>query len=916
METRHDVKCEEMACDRIFIDDKSLRKHIRKEHGVSGERSRVRSGDRGSEVVAVSPEARVAKVVTGRKVPREEFHLKDTGKRQGKEVAAKIKMAAKNESKNDMKGKNEAKVKKEVKVKKEMKVKHELKVKNEVNEVKNELKNDMKVKKEVKNEVKSPVGRRKSSDVTPLSVEQEYWLCSICQEEVHDSQAKLEEHERKDHKHTCNKGDETGGHCGRKFVEKATLLRHKAEAHGEVKWMWKCETCQELIENKSKLAHVKSVHNFPCGVAACGVASSNNKSRLKHHVLFHRLGTRMNPNVVEEVKEEAEDDTTEVEDEIEGAEMLEPVQVEGFFICRHCRIVLKPEKEAKHASLAHKITCSIRGCPRTFLKQSDQLHHLLAAHDDPDMVTSQGFFFCSRCNEVYEPKEKKQYENHLKFGLHFVCEKDGRQFSKATQAVAFEYHEKLEHSPCVTCDKASFVVLDVLVREAHMREGHGEGGEEGYDLVAGNMDEGIEVEDEIMLGGAEVPQPGCLLFSTVVGRPGSPRFEHLDKFAGRKEREGTRADGGGVAGEEKVGNRDHIKGSSKGKVSSKEKEPQEKDKSSKESSKAKNSSKEKELVKEKGSRKEQKSSKEMEQSKRKESSKEPGVEGRRLGKEQELSKVKELSKEREVEASNAKRLRKGHCKTEERDFVKEKSKGENSAKEKSKKENSAKEKSKEENSAKEKSKKENSAKEKSKEENSVEEKSKEEVRSGRKKEPREEKEQSKETKSLRERKPSKVSKPVGKDKLTKEMETFKIPKVLSKEEGKPLEHVLRQEPTAVVKVEEKCFEVFVASKVEPTEGLVTKDKVSNEVKLAGEEVKSFEVRDTNVKLAEEKVEDMLISKEESFGDSTILLEVKSEQVLEEEMCKESPTEVEVVVMSGSDVMKSEHTGWLILLATP
>ena len=260
--------------------------------------------------------------------------------------------------------------------------------------------------------------------------------------------------------------DKAGGDCGRKFVGKPTLLRHEAETHGEVKGMWRCETCQELIENKSKRSHISSVHNLPCGVAACGVASSNHKSRLTHHVIFHRLGTRMNPSVKEEVKDEAEDDNTEVEDEMEGAEIPEPVQVEGFFICRHCQIVMRPGKEAKHVMQSHKIKCSVRGCARTFLKQSDQLHHLLADHGDTNMVTSQGFFYCSKCNEVYEPKEKKQYKNHLKYGKHFVCEKDGRQFSKASQAVAFEYHKKLDHCVAqldIVIGKGEYIEDEVIV---------------------------------------------------------------------------------------------------------------------------------------------------------------------------------------------------------------------------------------------------------------------------------------------------------------------------------------------------------------------------------------------------------------------------------------------------------------------
>ena len=161
---------------------------------------------------------------------------------------------------------------------------------------------------------------------------------------------------------------------------------------------------------------------------------------------FGQVGQEVTGEAGDDIEVE---DEVEVEDEADGGEMPEPVQVEGFFICHHCHIVMKPVKEAKHVMQNHKITCSIRGCARTFLKQSDQLHHLLAHHDDPQMVTSQGFFYCSKCNKVYEPKDKKRYNKHLKFGKHFVCEKDDRQFSKASQAVAFEYHRRLEHRRCV-----------------------------------------------------------------------------------------------------------------------------------------------------------------------------------------------------------------------------------------------------------------------------------------------------------------------------------------------------------------------------------------------------------------------------------------------------------------------------------
>ena len=173
--------------------------------------------------------------------------------------------------------------------------------------------------------------RKKSSVSKALEAGDQYWRCALCLN-IFTSEKKLLAHQEKPHTFQCQE-DES---CKRKFVCFADRLKHHYQGHNVKRQLFSCNMCQELIDLKSKLVHIKRCHEVKCPEENCPVVS-NKVGIWAHRILQHNYGVCMNEpplhlavSVVEEEEIEMSDDDDyfmdPMKDQVDGYEKSGPVE--------------------------------------------------------------------------------------------------------------------------------------------------------------------------------------------------------------------------------------------------------------------------------------------------------------------------------------------------------------------------------------------------------------------------------------------------------------------------------------------------------------------------------------------------------------------------------------------------------------
>ena len=150
---------------------------------------------------------------------------------------------------------------------------------------------------------------------------------------------------------------------------------------------------------------------------------------------------------------------------------------------------------ARHKLKPHTEQCGL-ACKLKFTSNLDLAHHYLVGHHSPDLVKGDGFFYCSKCFEVFKSSQKHQWQTHEKHGKHLICPKDKRAFYAAKQS-AYNHHISQEHSlKCKLCE-LSFLPSERLFFEKHEKEAHLVKSEEAADVKEDDrlVDE-FEVEED------------------------------------------------------------------------------------------------------------------------------------------------------------------------------------------------------------------------------------------------------------------------------------------------------------------------------------------------------------------------------------------------------------------------------------
>ena len=173
------------------------------------------------------------------------------------------------------------------------------------------------VKKEKVAASSPPAGRKRSLSGLSLLEVREYWRCFHCQE-VFPSQAKLETHQQKDHKHPC--AVEPG--CLRSFIQISDRLKHHYEAHNHKRQLVQCPICLEMVDSKSRKTHDQRSHDLSCTEEGCPV-KSNAEGIWSHRIKKHNYGSCANQQEAGPVEDSLtlSDVATEEEEDEEGRDL-------------------------------------------------------------------------------------------------------------------------------------------------------------------------------------------------------------------------------------------------------------------------------------------------------------------------------------------------------------------------------------------------------------------------------------------------------------------------------------------------------------------------------------------------------------------------------------------------------------------
>ena len=130
--------------------------------------------------------------------------------------------------------------------------------------------------------------RKKSSGSKDSEAGAQYWRCALCLN-IFNSEEKFLAHQEKPHTFQCQEKES----CKRKFVCFSDRLKHHYQGHNVKRQLFRCNMCQELIDRKSKGAHLKRCHEVECPEENCPVVS-NKVGIWAHRILQHNHGVCMN----------------------------------------------------------------------------------------------------------------------------------------------------------------------------------------------------------------------------------------------------------------------------------------------------------------------------------------------------------------------------------------------------------------------------------------------------------------------------------------------------------------------------------------------------------------------------------------------------------------------------------------------